>query len=41
VQGFDVDWERVFGPEVLEEDDWEAEGRDQAPSVWRDALEED
>ncbi|WP_097870765.1 YbaB/EbfC family nucleoid-associated protein [Streptomyces sp. rh34] len=39
--GFELDWARIFGPEVLERDE---EGRprpDGAKSAWRDALDED
>lgn len=41
LQGFELDWERIFGPEVLRDED-EDTGRDgQAIPAWRDALGDD
>ncbi|MFE4690585.1 YbaB/EbfC family nucleoid-associated protein [Streptomyces sp. NPDC056749] len=40
LKGFELDWERIFGPEVLREDeDAPREGR--ATPAWRDALGEE
>ncbi|MFJ3363729.1 YbaB/EbfC family nucleoid-associated protein [Streptomyces anthocyanicus] len=40
LKGFEVDWEKIFGPEILREvDDRPDQGR--AGPVWRDALGED
>ncbi|WP_228924197.1 YbaB/EbfC family nucleoid-associated protein [Streptomyces sp. DH7] len=39
--GFEVDWERIFGPEVLREDDEERSRPDGDKPAWRDALDED
>ncbi|NHI11860.1 hypothetical protein STPH2_7230 [Streptomyces sp. KO7888] len=42
LKGFDLDWGRIFGAEVLEEDDADtARGGRTAPPAWRDALGED
>ncbi|PWI06492.1 hypothetical protein DIZ27_33265 [Streptomyces sp. NWU339] len=41
LKGFELDWERIFGPEVLREDDEDpARGGRTAPA-WRDALGEE
>ncbi|KOT97165.1 hypothetical protein ADL07_14630 [Streptomyces sp. NRRL F-4707] len=41
LKGFELDWERIFGPGVLEKDDEDtARGDGRAPG-WRDALDED
>jgi DNA-binding protein YbaB len=40
LKGFEVDWERIFGPEVLRDDEEPARGGEQGPA-WRDALDED
>lgn len=39
LKGFELDWERVFGPEVLEDDEPTRDARSAAG--WRDALDED
>ncbi|OON80015.1 YbaB/EbfC family nucleoid-associated protein [Streptomyces tsukubensis] len=41
LKGFEMDWERVFGPEVLREDDENPAREGQATPVWRDALGEE
>lgn len=41
LKGFELDWERIFGPEVLREDDEDTAHGDQAAPGWRDALGED
>ncbi|WP_221361609.1 YbaB/EbfC family nucleoid-associated protein [Streptomyces beigongshangae] len=41
LKGFELDWERIFGPEVLREDDEDTAHGDQAAPAWRDALGED
>ncbi|MEU5184401.1 YbaB/EbfC family nucleoid-associated protein [Streptomyces longwoodensis] len=41
LKGFEVDWERIFGPEVLRDDDEDTtRGAGHGPG-WRDALDED
>ncbi|MDH6573835.1 DNA-binding protein YbaB [Streptomyces sp. SAI-117] len=40
LEGFDVDWGNIFGPEVLEDDGDDANEAEKKPG-WRDALEED
>ncbi|MEV0924775.1 YbaB/EbfC family nucleoid-associated protein [Streptomyces spongiicola] len=40
LKGFELDWERVFGPGVLEGDDVPARP-DRTAGTWRDALGED
>ncbi|MFG2652067.1 YbaB/EbfC family nucleoid-associated protein [Streptomyces sp. NPDC048436] len=41
LKGFEMDWERIFGPDVLREDN-EGTARGAQPSpAWRDALGED
>ncbi|GBQ02219.1 hypothetical protein SSP531S_36760 [Streptomyces spongiicola] len=40
LKGFELDWERVFGPGVLEGDD-EPARPDRTAGTWRDALGED
>ncbi|MFB8245942.1 YbaB/EbfC family nucleoid-associated protein [Streptomyces sp. NPDC001046] len=40
LKGFEVDWERIFGPEVLRDDEEPARGGEPGPA-WRDALDED
>jgi DNA-binding protein YbaB len=40
LRGFELDWERIFGPEVLRDDEDTARGGQSAPA-WRDALGED
>ncbi|NEE54836.1 YbaB/EbfC family DNA-binding protein, partial [Streptomyces sp. SID8455] len=37
LKGFELDWERIFGPEVLREDDKDTE-RGPATPAWRDAI---
>lgn len=39
--GFELDWGRIFGPEVLREDDEDTAREGQATPAWRDALGED
>lgn len=39
--GFEVDWAKIFGPEVLEKDDEDRPRPDAAKPAWRDALDED
>ncbi|WP_413756008.1 YbaB/EbfC family nucleoid-associated protein [Streptomyces sp. MMBL 11-3] len=41
LKGFELDWERIFGPEVLRDDDEDTARDDQAAPAWRDALGED
>ncbi|MFS8202487.1 YbaB/EbfC family nucleoid-associated protein [Streptomyces sp. CWNU-52B] len=41
LKGFEMDWERIFGPEVLREDDEDTARDSQATPGWRDALGED
>ncbi|MFJ7181835.1 YbaB/EbfC family nucleoid-associated protein [Streptomyces massasporeus] len=41
LKGFELDWERIFGPEVLREDDDDKAHGDPAAPAWRDALGED
>ncbi|KFG72835.1 YbaB/EbfC family nucleoid-associated protein [Streptomyces mutabilis] len=41
LKGFELEWERIFGPEVLREDDEDAAGDSQPAPAWRDALGED
>ncbi|MFD7707153.1 YbaB/EbfC family nucleoid-associated protein [Streptomyces sp. NPDC059785] len=41
LKGFELDWERVFGPEVLRDDDEDTERTGQAAPGWRDALGDD
>ncbi|MDJ1642899.1 YbaB/EbfC family nucleoid-associated protein [Streptomyces pakalii] len=38
LKGFELDWERVFGPEVLREDDEDSSRGGSAKPAWRDAL---
>ncbi|WP_405387944.1 YbaB/EbfC family nucleoid-associated protein [Streptomyces sp. NBC_01102] len=38
LKGFEMDWERVFGPEVLHEDGGDPARGAQGAPVWRDAL---
>ncbi|WP_069744222.1 YbaB/EbfC family nucleoid-associated protein [Streptomyces sp. EN23] len=38
LKGFELDWERVFGPEVLREDGETASRGGPAAPAWRDAL---
>ncbi|MFF0885396.1 YbaB/EbfC family nucleoid-associated protein [Streptomyces sp. NPDC003456] len=40
LKGFEVDWERIFGTEVLRDDEEPARGGEPGPA-WRDALDED
>lgn len=40
LKGFELDWERIFGPEVLREDEAPARGGRATPA-WRDALGEE
>lgn len=39
--GFEVDWAKIFGPEVLENDEEDRPRPDAAKPAWRDALDED
>ncbi|MEU5655338.1 YbaB/EbfC family nucleoid-associated protein [Streptomyces sp. NPDC047737] len=42
LKGFELDWERIFGPEVLREDaDDTARGSEKTAPAWRDALGEE
>ncbi|WP_371750042.1 YbaB/EbfC family nucleoid-associated protein [Streptomyces sp. NBC_01283] len=41
LKGFELDWERIFGPEVLLDDGEEAGRGAQPAPAWRDALGED
>ncbi|MFI8300874.1 YbaB/EbfC family nucleoid-associated protein [Streptomyces nigra] len=41
LKGFEVDWERIFGPEVLRDDDEDTPRDTGATPAWRDALGED
>ncbi|MGW4105296.1 YbaB/EbfC family nucleoid-associated protein [Streptomyces sp. NPDC004976] len=41
LKGFEVDWERIFGSEVLGEDDEDSAREGRGVSVWRDVLGED
>ncbi|MFJ2262578.1 YbaB/EbfC family nucleoid-associated protein [Streptomyces sp. NPDC087844] len=41
LKGFELDWERIFGPEVLREDDEDTARDVEAAPGWRDALGED
>ncbi|MFJ9082893.1 YbaB/EbfC family nucleoid-associated protein [Streptomyces sp. NPDC102384] len=42
LKGFELDWERIFGPEVLRDDDEDTARDDtRATPAWRDALGED
>ncbi|MFG3182276.1 MULTISPECIES: YbaB/EbfC family nucleoid-associated protein [Streptomyces] len=41
LKGFEVDWERIFGPEVLCDDDEDTPRDTGATPAWRDALGED
>ncbi|MFD6293076.1 YbaB/EbfC family nucleoid-associated protein [Streptomyces sp. NPDC060205] len=41
LKGFELDWEKIFGPEVLQEDDEDTARHDQATPAWRDALGDD
>ncbi|MFE7443624.1 YbaB/EbfC family nucleoid-associated protein [Streptomyces chartreusis] len=41
LKGFELDWERIFGPEVLRDDDEDTGRDDRATPAWRDALGED
>ncbi|MCX4231377.1 YbaB/EbfC family nucleoid-associated protein [Streptomyces ortus] len=41
LKGFELDWERVFGPEVLRDDDEDTARDVEAAPGWRDALGED
>ncbi len=41
LKGFELDWERIFGPGVLEKDDEGTARTDGAVPGWRDALGED
>lgn len=41
LKGFEVDWERIFGPEVLVDDDEDTPRDTGATPAWRDALGED
>lgn len=41
LKGFELDWERIFGPEVLEESDEDTARGGKAVPAWRDALGED
>ncbi|GHA34485.1 hypothetical protein GCM10010372_38220 [Streptomyces tauricus] len=41
LKGFELDWERIFGPEVLREDDEDTAREVEAAPGWRDALGED
>ncbi|MFD7807819.1 YbaB/EbfC family nucleoid-associated protein [Streptomyces cellulosae] len=41
LKGFELDWERIFGPGVLEKDEEDTGRADGAVPGWRDALGED
>ncbi|KOV72962.1 hypothetical protein ADL00_05530 [Streptomyces sp. AS58] len=41
LKGFELDWERIFGSEVLREDNEDTARDDRATPGWRDALGED
>ncbi|MFJ3704847.1 MULTISPECIES: YbaB/EbfC family nucleoid-associated protein [Streptomyces] len=41
LKGFEMDWERIFGPEVLREDDGDTARDAQATPAWRDAIGEE
>ncbi|WP_329111515.1 YbaB/EbfC family nucleoid-associated protein [[Kitasatospora] papulosa] len=41
LKGFEMDWERIFGPEVLREDDGDTARDAQAAPAWRDAIGEE
>ncbi|MFF5897285.1 YbaB/EbfC family nucleoid-associated protein [Streptomyces argenteolus] len=41
LKGFEMDWERIFGPEVLREEPEDTARGGQAAPVWRDALGEE
>ncbi|MFD0310563.1 YbaB/EbfC family nucleoid-associated protein [Streptomyces sp. NPDC059517] len=41
LKGFELDWEKIFGPEVLQEDDEDTARDGQATPAWRDALGDD
>ncbi|MCC8338834.1 YbaB/EbfC family nucleoid-associated protein [Streptomyces sp. R1] len=41
LKGFELDWERIFGPGVLEKDDEDTARADGPAPDWRDALDED
>ncbi|NEB18886.1 YbaB/EbfC family nucleoid-associated protein [Streptomyces coelicoflavus] len=41
LKGFELDWERIFGPGVLEKDDEDTARADGPAPGWRDALDED
>ncbi|MFF8035679.1 MULTISPECIES: YbaB/EbfC family nucleoid-associated protein [unclassified Streptomyces] len=41
LKGFELDWERIFGPGVLDEDDEDTARGGEAAPAWRDALGED
>lgn len=41
LKGFELDWERIFGPGVLEKADQDTDRTDGAAPGWRDALGED
>lgn len=41
LKGFELDWERIFGPGVLEKVDEDTDRTDGAAPGWRDALGED
>ncbi|MGW1297581.1 YbaB/EbfC family nucleoid-associated protein [Streptomyces sp. NPDC002533] len=38
LKGFELDWERIFGPDVLREDDENTSRGGPATPAWRDAL---
>ncbi|QNE78963.1 YbaB/EbfC family DNA-binding protein [Streptomyces finlayi] len=38
LKGFEMDWERIFGPDVLREDDGDTGSGTQTAPAWRDAL---
>jgi DNA-binding protein YbaB len=38
LRGFEMDWERIFGPEVLQDDDGDASRPTRTTPAWRDAL---
>ncbi|MGW6057936.1 YbaB/EbfC family nucleoid-associated protein [Streptomyces sp. NPDC055189] len=41
LKGFELDWERMFGPEVLREDAEDTARSSQPSPAWRDAIGED
>jgi hypothetical protein len=41
LKGFELDWERIFGPEVLRDDAEDTTRDSRATPAWRDALDED